>query len=170
MPATLGDISVHLLADRPDLVESVGDMRWREWGQPPEPVDRSWWIDVTGSEAGRRGLPVTWVAVDGRGEAAGAVGLGEFDIEERRDCPPWVMGTIVRTDLRGRGIGRLLLTRLEQYAAAGGYPRVWVANGGAAIGFYQRCGWRVTEQLRLGNGQPATVLVKPLTPGASSGP
>jgi hypothetical protein len=50
--------------------------------------------------AGSSHLPVTWVASDGSG-ALGAVGLGQFDIEERRDRSPWVLGMIVRRDRRG---------------------------------------------------------------------
>jgi GNAT superfamily N-acetyltransferase len=164
--ASPGTVTVHLLADLPDLIEPVGDLRWREWGRPPEPVDRSWWIGMTRHEAGRAGLPVTWVAVDAHGQVAGAVGLGECDIEERRGEPPWLMGMIVRGDLRGHGIGRRLLAQVEDYAAAA-YPRVWVANEGPAVGFYQRCSYRVIETLRLANGAQATVLAKDLPPGAT---
>jgi GNAT superfamily N-acetyltransferase len=152
---------VALLADRLDLIEPAGDLRWREWGRPPEPVDRSWWIDVTRREAGRHDLPVSWVAVGSDGDLAGTVGLGEFDIEERRDTSPWVMGLVVREDLRGKGIGRLLMQQLERHAIDLGYPRMWVATG-QAVGFYQRCGYQIVERLTLANGLPSTVLAKPL--------
>jgi broad specificity phosphatase PhoE len=52
MAAAPGAISVHLLADRPDLVKPVGTLRWRDSGHPPEPVDRNWWVAVTRQEAG----------------------------------------------------------------------------------------------------------------------
>jgi hypothetical protein len=78
---------VHLLADRSDLIEAVTDLRWLEWGHAPEPIDRDWWHAATVREAGRSGLPMTWVASDQSG-ALGAVGLGQFDIEERRDRSP----------------------------------------------------------------------------------
>jgi len=107
-------ISVHMLADRLHLVGAVAEMRWREWADEPGREELSWWVDVTAAEAGQRGLPVTWVAVDEGGEATGAVGLGEFDIAERRDRSPWVLGMVVRSASRGRGVGRLLLSRLEQ--------------------------------------------------------
>ena len=97
--------TVGLLADYPHLVADVGLMRWREWGRPPEPTDPDFWVSVTGEEAGRISLPVSWVAVDADGRAVGAVGLGKFDIEERRDRSPWVLGMIVHPDARGRGIG-----------------------------------------------------------------
>jgi GNAT superfamily N-acetyltransferase len=154
-----GSVSVGLLADLPHLVAPVGRMRWAEWGHAPEPEDLSWWIETTGREAGRADLPVTFVAVDERGEAIGAVGLGRFDIEERRDRSPWVLGMIVRSDRRGTGVGRRLMSRLERFAADRGHTQVWVATGPAAA-FYERCGWSVTERLRLTTGQPATVLRK----------
>jgi GNAT superfamily N-acetyltransferase len=149
---------VHLLADRSDLIEAVTDLRWLEWGHAPEPIDRDWWHAATVREAGRSGLPMTWVASDQSG-ALGAVGLGQFDIEERRDRSPWVLGMIVRPDRRGAGIGRLLLAHLERWAYRQGYQQLWVATGGAAIGFYQRCRWRIYETVDR-DFELATVLTK----------
>jgi hypothetical protein len=71
-------------ADRADLIEAVTDLRWLEWGHAPEPIDRDWWHAATVREAGRSGLPITWIASD-QSAALGAVGLGQFEIEERRD-------------------------------------------------------------------------------------
>lgn len=153
-------VTMRLLADLPRLVTAVGEIRWREWGRAPEPEDLSWWVEVTGREAGREELPVTFVAVDTLGEAVGAVGLGEFDIAERRDRSPWVLGMVVRLGLRGRGVGRKLLLSLESFAAGQGWTEVWVATGGPAVEFYQRCGWQVTERLPLASGEVATVLRK----------
>jgi len=155
-------LSVHLLASVPHLVGAVAQIRWTQWGHAPEPEDLSWWVEVTRREAGCEGLPVTFVAVDTLGEAVGAVGLDEFDIDERRDRSPWVLGMVVRSDRRGAGLGRLLLSRLEQYAAEQGHAEVWVATGGPAVGFYQRCGWQETERLHLASGERATVLCKTL--------
>jgi GNAT superfamily N-acetyltransferase len=153
--------TIELLAGREPLIAAVGEMRWREWGHPPEPDDPAWWVDVTRREAGRDRIPVTWVAIDERGEAVGAVGLGDFDIEERRDTSPWVMGMIVRADRRGRGIGALLLAELEAWARTQGYERAWVATGLAAD-FYRKCGWEFTETIERATGDVATVLTKTL--------
>jgi GNAT superfamily N-acetyltransferase len=101
---------------------------------------------------------MTWVASDQSG-ALGAVGLGLFDIEERRDRSPWLLGMIVRPDRRGSGIGRLLLMHLERWAYRQGYQQLWVATGGAAVGFYQRCGWWICETVDR-DFEPATVLTK----------
>lgn len=162
MATAPGTVTVQLLADNQPLMATIGEMRWREWGHAPEPEGSEWWVDVTAREAGRERLPVTWVALDEHGMALGAVGLGEFDIDERRDCPPWVMGMIVRPDRRGLGIGRLLLAHLEAWAGNHGYRRVWVANEGPAVDFYRRCGWTLHETVERASGVSVSVLTKHL--------
>ncbi len=151
---------VRLLADNEELIASIGELRWREWGRAPEPEDPGWWVDVTAREAGRDRLPVTWVAIDGHGQAVGAAGLGEYDIEERRDRSPWVLGMIVQPDHRGLGIGRLLLSHLEAWAGNHGYMQVWIANEGPAIGFYRRCGWALSETIERASGEAVWILTK----------
>ncbi len=153
----LNGLSVHLLADHPELVAAVGEMRWREWGHAPEPEELEWWVDVTAREAGREGLPVTWVAIDDRGCAVGAVGLAQFDLEERSDRSPWLIGMIVSRPLRGKGIGGTLVERLTAYARDRGYADVWVATGGKAIDFYKKHGWHLFEVLDQSSGE-STVL------------
>lgn len=162
MSIVRGPVTIHLLADNEPLIAVIGDLRWREWGHAPEPEDRAWWVDVTAREAGRDGLPITWVATDERGDALGAVGLGEFDLEERGDRTPWVLGMIVRPDCRGMGVGRLLLTHLEAWARMHDYTQLWVANEGPAIDFYRKCGWELGEAVERASGEMAFVLTKRL--------
>lgn len=157
-----GPVTVHLLADNEQLIAAIGELRWCEWGHPPEPEDREWWVEVTEREAGRDHLPITWVALDAHGDALGAVGLGAFDIEERRDRSPWVLGMIVRPDRRGRGVGRLLLAQLEAWAGSHGYQQVWVATGDPAVDFYRQCGWELRETVARASGEVVSVLTKRL--------
>lgn len=155
-----GRTLVQLLVDRNDLVEAVTDLRWREWGRAPESTDRAWWRAATLREAGRNDLPITWVASDATG-ALGVVGLGEFDIEERQDRSPWLLGMVVRPDRRGTGLGRLLIGELEMWASRRGYAQLWAATEGPAVNFYQRCGWHVHEMVVRSTPRPmVTVLTK----------
>ncbi len=132
-------------------------MRWTEWANASEREDLRWWVDVTAREAGCDALPVTWVAIDDRGCAVGAVGLAEFDLEERRDRSPWLVGMIVLRPLRGSGIGGALVQELKGWACDRGYAEVWVATGGRAVDFYRKCGWHPFEVLEQSSGE-ATVL------------
>ncbi len=141
-------VSIKLLADYPHLITAVGEMRWKEWGHPPEPDNLDWWVNVTKQEAGRNSLPVTWVAVDHQGQAAGAVGLAAFDIEERHDRTPWIIGMIVSSQYRSNAIVSQLLATLEIFTQQNGCSRIWVGTGGDAVNFYQKCGWRLTEVIK----------------------
>ena len=152
-------VSIELLADHPYLISAVGEIRWREWGHPPEPERLEWWVEVSAREAGREELPVTWVAIDARGQAVGAVGLGRFDIEERRDRSPWVLGMIVEEPYRNMGIGGELMKALESWASRR-YSQAWVATGGRAVDFYQKCGWELAEIFQRSSGESASILTK----------
>jgi GNAT superfamily N-acetyltransferase len=157
------DFTVALLADRPELVRGLAELRWREWGPEPERPELADWVAVTEREAGRGpGLPVTFVAVDGTGSVLGGVGLAPFDPPGRREVSPWIVGTIVHPESRGRGIGQALMAALERWARATAIPRLWVATGGRAVAFYERCGMAVEGTARTPDGGDATVLVKSL--------
>ena len=137
-------------------------MRWLEWGHSPEPEDLTWWLDVTGREAGRSDLPVTFVAHDDGGEVLGAVGLDTYDLDERHETSPWVTGMVVRQDRRGEGVGRLLMKHLELWAVNHGIDEAWVGTAQAEE-FYRRCGWVPQETFNAASGQLMAVLNKRLT-------
>ncbi len=159
------ELRVESLADHPELLEQAGLLRFKEWGygaQDPAPF-----VEVTAKEASPNGqLPMTLVAIDAAGSAAGVVGLGPIDDElsaaELGGRTPWILGMVVRSQSRNLGVGRELLDNLQHVAASLGHPRTWVATGDDAVGFYQRCGWTAVERLRLqSTGIPTTILVRP---------
>ncbi len=154
-------LTVTLLADSLESAAAVAEMRWQEWGRPPEPEDPAWWLETTVREAGREELPVTFVARDPADEVVGAVGLDTYDLDERHDTTPWVTGMIVRRDRRGRGVGRSLLQHLERWAAEHQVAETWVGTD-LALGFYQRCGWTLQETFTSSTGQHIAVLHKKL--------
>jgi GNAT superfamily N-acetyltransferase len=143
---------VELLADHPELIPAVGEVRWREWGHW-EGQDLAWFVDITRRESGRTELPVTLVGLNAdapelRRQGAGAVGIGKVDPPELQDRGPWVIGVIVAPELRRQGAGRAILGHALRWAADQGYDPVWVATGPDAAGFYQSCGWELTKTYR----------------------
>lgn len=152
-------LQVILLADSLTSAQAVSDMRYEEWGHAPESEDPQWWLETTLREAGRHELPVTFVAKDTSGAVLGAVGLDEYDLDERRDTTPWVTGMIVRRDHRGNGIGRALMMHLEQWAAQHHITEAWVGTD-LALGFYQHCGWKLQETFTGNTGEEISVLSK----------
>jgi GNAT superfamily N-acetyltransferase len=151
-------VNVELLADRPDLLIPLARLRWQEWHDHADRENLDWWVATTRAETGRDALPVTFVATDHPGEAAGGVGLIEVEHPELADRGPWVVGTIVHPDRRGDGIGALLLARLRGWAAAAGFEQLWVSTGGPAVDFYRRCGFEPVEVATLPGGDRPTIL------------
>jgi GNAT superfamily N-acetyltransferase len=162
MTTSPGPVTIQFLAENERLIAAIGELRWREWGHAPAPDDLDWWVQVTAREAWHDQLPITWVAIDARGGALGAVGLGAFDLEERHKRSPWVLGMIVRPDRRGLGVGSPLMAQLEAWARSHGYERAWVATGGRAVDFYRRCGWELQGTVERAAEEGAVVLTKRL--------
>jgi GNAT superfamily N-acetyltransferase len=156
--ARSADVTIELLADRMDLLVPLARIRWNEWGDEPGREDLQWWIDVTRGESGRGPVPATFVVIDAAGEAVGGVGLVPVEHPELADRGPWVVGTIVRADRRGAGIGAALMARLSLWATDASIDRLWVATGGRAVDFYRACGFAVAEVVRLTNGDRPTIL------------
>ncbi len=154
---------VMLLADRPDLAPKWSELHWREWGDEPGREELAWWVNSAMQYLERTQLPVAFIAVSDRGDVLGGVGLQEYDLEERRDRSPWVVGTIIRPDQRNAEVGQAFMARLSAWAAEAGITQLWVATGGRAIRFYQRCGFEVVETVQKQAGGEATVLTKQLS-------
>lgn len=83
-------------------------------------------------------LPRAWVAAEGR-SLAGTVSLLA---EDGLSIPgtPWLASFVVREDLRGKGVGRLLLDRVVSEARAMGYGEIycWTRTIGPWL---TRLGW-----------------------------
>ncbi|WIG60430.1 MAG: hypothetical protein OJF49_003178 [Ktedonobacterales bacterium] len=157
--------SITLLADMPGLAAAWAELHWREWGDEPGREALSWWVEDAAQAVERTRVPVAFLALGDREEVLGGVGLHEFDLEERRDRSPWIVGTIVRADQRGEGIGQALMAALEGWAINVGIAQVWVGTETArAVAFYRRSGYEWVEEIASRHGEPATVLTKRLTP------
>ena len=157
-----GPVTIEVVSLASPYAPELGEIRWREWGHEPEPDDLSWWIEMACLEVGDGGsnLPVTFVAVFDNQTAVGGVGLEEFESDERRNVSPWVVGTVISPDRRHEGIGRALMSRLEQWAIEHEIGQAWVATGSGAEHFYENCGWREIERVPSREGDVVVILTK----------
>lgn len=160
--------SIILLADRPELATDWAELHWREWGKAPGREELSWWVDDAHKALNRTHIPAAFLALDQYDNVLGGVGLHEFDLEERQDRSPWVVGMITRVDLRGQGIGQALMAALEAWAFGAGIEQLWVATetDGRAVAFYRRCNYEPVEELLAQRGEINTILTKRFTVGS----
>jgi len=101
------------------------------------------------------------MAVDGHDRVLGGVALAEAeeDLPGRSEWSPWLTGMIVYSDLRGQGVGHLLIAALDDWIQRAAIETVRVLTGGRAVAFYEQCGWAFVENATLGP-ETATVLSK----------
>ncbi len=133
--AAAGDAVRALLADGVASDASLGFL-----GPLDDGLARAWLADCRREvDAGTRHV---WLARDGAGGVSGMVHLA-FATKENAPHRGEVQKLVVRSDARGRGLGKRLMADLEHRARALGR---WLlvldtAAGSPAVGFYRGLGW-----------------------------
>jgi N-acetylglutamate synthase-like GNAT family acetyltransferase len=95
-------------------------------------------------------------------EVVASIAICDFDdFEELRKYKPWVAAFVVREDLRGSGVGTLVLELIEQKAKSYGIDQIYLWTEGEKP-FYQKRGYSQVEQL-IKPGRVIDVLSKNLT-------
>ena len=80
-------------------------------------------------------------------EAVASIAICDFDdFEELRKYKPWVAAFVVREDLRGTGVGTVVLGLVEQKAKSYGINQIYLWTEGEKV-FYQKRGYKEVEQL-----------------------
>jgi GNAT superfamily N-acetyltransferase len=94
--------------------------------------------------------------------AVGSV-MAEAHPREPREGDWRVRGMATEPELRGRGLGRLVLAALEGHARECAGRRLWCNSRTGARAFYEHAGWRVEgEQFEIAEIGPHFLMAKPL--------
>jgi GNAT superfamily N-acetyltransferase len=101
----------------------------------------------------------TFVALEGD-KVVGTATLEKDDLPPRPALSPWLGSVYVLPEFRGRGIGALLVTRVEQEAKVRGFERFYLYTTDRT-NFYAKYGWQPLETL-VYSGYDITVMVKQL--------
>jgi len=88
---------------------------------------------------------------DGKSEVVASIALCDFDdLEEFRRYKPWVAAFIVREDLRGQGVGEVVLKLVEAKAIVYGIKLIYLWTEGERE-FYSKRGYEYLESLNKEN-------------------
>jgi GNAT superfamily N-acetyltransferase len=100
------------------------------------------------------------LAGDGSVLAVGSV-MEEGHPRDPREGDWRVRGMATRPDLRGRGLGGLVLVALERHARERGARRLWCNARTGARAFYERAGWSIEgEEFEIPEIGPHFVMSK----------
>src|SRR5690349_3377574 len=90
------DVAIEYLADRPEFLEQIARLSWKEWQEIYQRRDKTLKDCVTAYQErmNRDQLPLTLVALH-QNQLVGMVSLKFHDLETRPDLDPWLGGVLV---------------------------------------------------------------------------
>ncbi|MCU0260177.1 MAG: GNAT family N-acetyltransferase, partial [Ilumatobacteraceae bacterium] len=156
---------VEPLHRHPHLADALADRVHAEFGHHYDPA--VWDLDAARREFEAMTDPaahdVTWIAFDGPGrdlaDVAGSVSLiADEDLPGFEHVTAWLANLLVAPDRRRAGVGRLLVTTVEDEARRRGLDRLHLFTE-EQVGYYLPLGWRPLAEVPGGRGH---VLVKRL--------
>ena len=141
-------MKIELLADHPELAETIGRWYWDEWGEVAgESVEAS--IERTRSFMSREGPPMIVLARDDESAGGEWLGAAQLKIREMSTYPEfefWLGGVYVPESARGQGVGARLVGAVISQARAAGIERLYLQTERLDGGMYRRHGFEPVEE------------------------
>ncbi|AHG50212.1 hypothetical protein RLEG12_01000 (plasmid) [Rhizobium leguminosarum bv. trifolii CB782] len=157
-------IAIEPLNACPDMVPVCSSWTFGHWdcqaGTTFEEADRLFREAASKTSS----LPLTFVAmVDAK--PAGMISLRENDFKGRTDLSPWLASLYVHPSHRNKGIGVLLIEKLEGEAERLGYDRLYLTTEDSKS-LYEKSGWQEIDCVVTPFGD-ASLMAKDLREAAS---
>jgi len=151
------DIVIDYLANRPELVDELARLSWKEWQEVYERREQTLkhCLKNYRERMNTDRLPVTLVALQAS-ELVGMVSLKFHDMDTRPDLDPWLGGLLVLPEWRNRGVGTMLMHRATEEARRLNVPHLYLWTH-TAEGLYHKLGWQVVERTNY-FGKEAVVM------------
>ena len=130
------------------------EAEWPAWYGPGGPGSARHDLEAFANAAGE--LPVGVVAFDFDGRACGVAALKATWIPAYTHLSPWAAAGYVLPELRGQGIGALLLAALAVEGRRLGYGKIYCGTAGSRS-LLQRKGWQLLEEA-FHDGKPIGVF------------
>jgi GNAT superfamily N-acetyltransferase len=158
------DIRIDYLANRPEFLEQLAQLSWKEWQdvyekreQTLEDCLKNYWERMNTDR-----LPLTLVALHAD-KLVGMVSLKFHDMDTRPDLDPWLGGLLVLPEWRNRRVGSMLMHRAVEEARKLNVSRLYLWTPSAEA-LYHKLGWQVVERTEY-CGKEAVVMEIDLSGG-----
>jgi len=155
-------VKFELLADRSEAANLVAEWYFKEWGRFSPDASVELIAAKLSRSMNRDKPPLLLLALD-KDVIVGAVELKFREMDIYPDKEHWLGGLFVLPEYRGRGIGKILASRVIELARAFGVAMLYLQTEQLNGGIYAELGWLPIERVRY---KGANVLVMELTVGA----
>jgi len=145
-------IDIEYLADHSEFVPQIASWYFSEWGhkEPNNSIERI--SERLNTNLNRNHLPIPIVAI----ENGKLVGIAQLKIREMAIYPNrefWLGGVYVDSLARGKGIGELLVRRIEEISKQLGINELYLQTEKLNGGLYAKLKWLPIEQVDNKNVQ-----------------
>lgn len=127
------------LSERPDLIPELAALHLPQWQAAHPGWKQTDWEKEFTRHLGN--FPCTLLALGPDDKLLGSASLLEDDMNGATDFTPWLANVLVLPAARGSGVGGLLISAIEEKAAALAYPALHLFTEDQQA-LYQRRGWQ----------------------------
>lgn len=138
-------LSIEPLVQHSQAIAELCEWFEAEWPEWYGPGGKGSALADLHAYANQGSLPVGIVVLQA-GCVCGVAALKAESIASHAHLSPWATAGLVHPSMRGRGIGRLLLSGLEEQAHKLGFPGIYCGTS-TAQSLLQRSGWRLIERI-----------------------
>lgn len=148
-------MKIEFLKENPVFYDTIAECMFREWGHLHEGATLARYYNYLEEKLNTDRIPLTIIAKSRANELLGFASLVSSDMEINKDITPWISGVFVVPEHRGNGIGRLMISRLEQLARGFGFDKLYLYTFDKED-FYRSLSW---EKLKTDRYLNSTVSV-----------
>lgn len=154
-------MEIAYLADHPEYVMTIANWYYDMWGyaDPANSVEKT--IQRLQGKLNRNELPIPIVAIDPSG-LLGTAQLKRHEMDIYPDREYWLGSVYVDPSARGKGIGRMLVSRIIEIAEQSNISELWLQTVAKDGGLYTRCGFKPYNEVQY-NGEHVLVMKRELT-------
>jgi len=156
---TNAHLTIDPLLDHLEHIPEVACWIWKEWQQLIPHEDASSFNNAFRKRLRPSGVGTT-VAAFWDGNLAGAASLLAEDLPTRPDLTPWLAEVYVPPRFRHRGVGRRLVFRIMEEAAAIPVSRLYLYTPDRET-FYTHLGWTLLERVPYAGRSQSVMQVTP---------
>ncbi|XP_076056060.1 N-alpha-acetyltransferase 80 [Oratosquilla oratoria] len=138
------DLELSLLHRKPDFLEPCMNMLNDYWPKSRTLRMRSLTVSCDN-------LPTSLILLQKNGDKEELIGHARINTLPRHPEGVWVESVMIRDDLRGKGYGRLLMMKTEEYARAHGFTESYLSTYDQQ-GFYGKLGYEFCPPVCLYGG------------------
>ena len=148
------NIQIDYMPDDPAVIQRVAEWHQKEWSHL-NPWSLEERIRFMQGQGAQKTIPLTVLAWED-GQPVASASLLTHDMDIHPEWFPWLASVYVQSEMRGRGLGSLVVERIEQEARRLGLARFFLYTPDRAS-FYKRMGWNTLEEINY-KGVDVTIM------------